>query len=396
MVTGRSRPLRVTLTLALVTLSIAVVGHAVDGAVTALRGGSAVDYLSVASAGRLAHAGSHCLYCLAPLRDSQAQLLGYRPLDSPTFPIPFVDPPLVAWLLQPLALLSLQAGTDIFVVLSLVAMAIAAALLHRRLPSTLPPALRLALVVGSVFSVAAATGLVLGQWDGLLLLAAVVALGVAGRRPLLAGILLGVLLLKPQVIWVLPAVLIIGRQWRMLAGFTITALVWAVSSLWLVGADHVHDLVDVLTSPAYSALNAYSSSVPGIVTRVAGSSRAAYISASVLWVVVVGVIWWRARHRLRVDRDAVIAIGLGASILVAPHLGDYSLILLAIPIVVWARRAPLPALLFVVALNAASFLEIVAHGSSDPASAVIVAAAAWLAWRGDTDVRNHQRRPLRV
>src|ERR1700690_3060192 len=73
----------------------------------AFGGGTAVDYLAIASAGRLVHAGSSCVYCTVPLAAMQAQLLGYVPATSGTFPIPFVNPALMAWLVQPLAMLPL-------------------------------------------------------------------------------------------------------------------------------------------------------------------------------------------------------------------------------------------------------------------------------------------------
>ena len=79
---------------------------------TAFGGGSAVDYLAIASAGRVVHAGSSCVYCVSSLAAAQAQLLGYMPAASATFPVPFVNPALMAWLIQPLAVLPLQTGTD--------------------------------------------------------------------------------------------------------------------------------------------------------------------------------------------------------------------------------------------------------------------------------------------
>ena len=90
---------------------------------TAFGGGSAVDYLAIASAGRVVHAGSSCVYCVSSLAAAQAQLLGYMPAASATFPVPFVNPALMAWLIQPLAVLPLQTGTDVFIAINVVAMA---------------------------------------------------------------------------------------------------------------------------------------------------------------------------------------------------------------------------------------------------------------------------------
>src|SRR5579864_1970649 len=99
---------------------------------TALGGGSAVDYLAIASAGRVVHAGSACVYCSGALAAAQAQLLGYTPAASATFPVPFVNPALMAWLIQPLAVLPLQTGTDLFTGLNVAAMAVSATILTQR------------------------------------------------------------------------------------------------------------------------------------------------------------------------------------------------------------------------------------------------------------------------
>ena len=156
---------------------------------TAFGGGSAVDYLAIASAGRVVHGGSSCVYCAGPLGIAQAQLLGYTPAGSASFPVPFVNPALMAWLIQPLAVLPLQTGTDVFVALNVVAMAVSAAILTRRASPRLGGPLAACLVVTAVFSLEAGTGILLGQSDGLLLLAAILAIEALDRgRPAIAGL----------------------------------------------------------------------------------------------------------------------------------------------------------------------------------------------------------------
>src|SRR5579864_9682161 len=119
---------------------------------TAFGGGSAVDYLAIASAGRVVHGGSSCVYCAGSLAAAQAQLLGYTPASSSTFPVPFVNPALMAWLIQPLAVLPLQTGTDIFVAANVVAMALAATILARRASPRLGGPLAAGVMVIMVFS----------------------------------------------------------------------------------------------------------------------------------------------------------------------------------------------------------------------------------------------------
>src|SRR5207244_12259202 len=96
-----------------------------------LGGGTAEDYLGMASAARLVAAGSHCVYCPAHLAAAQSALLGYTPPPGSAFPIPFVSPSALAWLLQPLAALPLQTRTPTLALAGLAATAVAATL---RLP----------------------------------------------------------------------------------------------------------------------------------------------------------------------------------------------------------------------------------------------------------------------
>src|SRR5580700_5958630 len=207
---------------------------------TAFGGGSAVDYLAIASAGRVVHEGSSCVYCASSLGAAQAQLLGYTPASSATFPVPFVNPALLAWLVQPLAVLPLQTGTDVFVAMNVVAMAVSAAILTNRAAPRLGRPLAAALVVIAVFSLEAGTGILLGQSDGLMLLAASLAIEALDRhRPVIAGLLL------------VPPVLIVARQWRMLGALAAGAIAVLLGSIAVAGPGHLLDAFGLVTAPSY-------------------------------------------------------------------------------------------------------------------------------------------------
>ena len=97
---------------------------------TAFGGGSAVDYLAIASAGRAGPRGLLVrLLRVIPRRRCRRSCSGTRRRRSATFPVPFVNPALLAWLIQPLAVLPLQTGADVFVAMNVVAMALSAAIL---------------------------------------------------------------------------------------------------------------------------------------------------------------------------------------------------------------------------------------------------------------------------
>src|SRR5690349_5495184 len=66
------------------------------------------DYLPFATGARVLHDDPACLYCSSTQAEAQAAILGYVPAAG--FPKPFVNPPAVAWALQPLSGLPLRTG----------------------------------------------------------------------------------------------------------------------------------------------------------------------------------------------------------------------------------------------------------------------------------------------
>jgi Glycosyltransferase family 87 len=357
---------------------------------TAFGGGSAVDFLAIASAGRVVHGGSSCVYCASSLGAAQAQLLGYTPASSATFPVPFVNPALLAWLIQPLAVLPLQTGTDVFVAMNVVAMAVSAALLAKRAIPRLGGPLGACLVVIAVFSLEAGTGILLGQSDGLMLLAATLAIEALDRhRPLIAGLLLVPLLLKPQLVWLVPPVLIVTSQWRMLGALVAGAAVVLLGSIAVAGPNHLLDAFGLVTAPTYAHLDLQSNSIPALIARPLQSNPAAWAAALTLAVIAVAAMVVM-RDLLRRNVVAAVAIGIGLSIVLSPHLGDYSLMLLAVPVAVLAPRAPMLALLLAAAYTAVSLFNPLVSLNESAVALVLLAGLIAVVWQathsGPSDV----------
>lgn len=360
---------------------------------TAFGGGSAVDYLAIASAGRVVHAGSSCVYCVGSLAAAQAQLLGYTPAASATFPVPFVNPALMAWLIQPLAVLPLQTGTDVFIVLNVAAMALSAAILTRRMARHLGGPLAACLVVTAVFSLEAGTGILLGQSDGLMLLAATLAIeALDRRRPVMAGLLLVPLLLKPQLVWLVPPVMVVAGQWRMLAAFAAGALVVLGGSIAVAGPGHLLDAVGLVTAPTYAHLDLQSNSIPALIARPLASNQAAWAAALALAAGAVAIMVLM-RDTLRRSPVPAVAIGLGLSVVLSPHLGDYSLMLLAVPVAVLAPRAPALTLGVAAAYTMASLFNPLVPLNESTVALVLLVGVVAIVWRathpasGDTALR---------
>ncbi|GEM_PF-2124466 len=361
---------------------------------TAFGGGSAVDYLAIASAGRVVHGGSSCVYCVSALGAAQAQLLGYTPAAGATFPVPFVNPALMAWLIQPLAMLPLQTGTDVFVALNVVAMALSAAVLTRRAAPRLGGLLAAGLVVIAVFSLEAGTGILLGQSDGLMLLGATLAVEAMDRRhPVIAGLLLAPLLLKPQLVWLVPPVLVIAGQWRMLGALIVGALVVLLGSIAVAGPGHLLDAVGLVTAPTYAHLDLQSNSIPALIARPLGSNAAAW-AASVSLAAVAVAVMVVMRDVIRANVLPAVAVGVGLSVMLSPHLGDYSLMLLAVPVAVLAPRAPALALLLAAAYTAASLFNPLLALNESTVALVLLAGLGAVVWRAGHPGSADPARPL--
>jgi hypothetical protein len=232
-----------------------------------------------------------------------------------------------------------------------------------------------------VFSLEAGTGILLGQSDGLMLLAATLAVEALDRhRPLIAGLLLVPLLLKPQLVWLVPPVLIVARQWRMLGALAAGAVVVLVGSIAVAGPNHLLDAVGLVTAPAYAHLDLQSNSIPALIARPLGSNPAAWAAALAL-AAAAFVAMVVLRDALRKNVVPAVAIGVGLSVILSPHLGDYSLMLLAIPVAVLAPRAPPLVLTLVAAYAAASLFNPLVPLNESSVALVLLAGLVALLWR---------------
>jgi hypothetical protein len=239
---------------AAVGLLLGNVVAAVTRGIWNMAAGGANDWVAFAAAGRLLAKGSRCLYCASQLAASETNLLGHPvPFGTGTLPsgtvnyLPFLNPPSVAFVIAPLAVLPATLGFALFAALSMAAIAVAYRVL------TGPLGCRPLPTFFAVFAVPGILGLALGQWAAILTLALVLALWALRPRPILAGLALSVLLIKPQYLWLVPVALVVTRKWRVLVGLAIGAAVTALSSLALVGPGEVHAWISL--APVYS--NAY-------------------------------------------------------------------------------------------------------------------------------------------
>lgn len=319
------------------TLAVAeMIGQALRGIVHPEHG----DLVAFLTGARLVGSDPSCVYCPGAQTAAQTAVLG-RASDIGTNP--FVNPPLAAWLLQPLGTLPLRLAMAVFTTLSLAALGVAATLLRRALPREWPGSRRTMVTVVTVALLPAGTILAYGQWT-LLLLAPAAAAALLLRRGdrVGAGLLLAVLLVKPQLIWlVVPTLLVVGAR-RALAGFGIGAAAWAASGLLIAGPGAMADWAHIVLA-AHVGEVGKTAGLPGLAAA-AGLGETAAFALSVALAAVALLGLWTLRDRLRGDLPLACGLGIALSALCSPHVFAGDLTLLAVPLALLAARTPAPAL----------------------------------------------------
>jgi hypothetical protein len=303
--------------------------------------GGANDWLPVAAAGRLLAHGSTCLYCGAKLAAAETSLLG-RPVPWGLGTLlvgganyqPFLNPPPAALVAVPLALLPPAIGFALFSGLSVAAIAVGYRVLTRFLHCPpLPTVLALLAVPGIL-------GLALGQWAAILTLALVLALWKLEDRPVLAGLLLSLLLVKPQYVWLVPVALVLAGRWRVLLGLGIGAALLGATSVILVGPAGIGEWITASVTAGGQQMR-LTFGVPGVVAGVLGPD-AGYASLGLAAVLAVGMaVRWR--QQLRARPELTIAVFACLSLLLSPHVLVQDGLVLAPALALAARRWPRPA-----------------------------------------------------
>jgi arabinofuranan 3-O-arabinosyltransferase len=156
------------------------------------------------------------------------------------------------------------------------------------------------------------------------------------RRPVIAGICLGLLTYKPQFGILFPIVFAFDGRWRLIAAAAATAAVFGAASLLAFGAESWHAFFEWLpvTSAAVFAdgragLNKLQS-LFGVVRWLGGGMTVAWIAQGALIAVtaVAVVALWRQRASYEI-KAAALAV---AALLATPYSYIYDFPVLAIPL----------------------------------------------------------------
>ena len=333
------------------------------------------DFLAMYSAGLQTMLGHPAeTYGLAVLKDLQTQIVG----DFDGY-LPWPYPPMFLLIAVPIAVLPYLAGLLVWMGVTLIAyLAAGYAIIPRRLTLLLALSLPLAAVnlldAQNGFLTAALIGGTLALLD---------------RRPLLAGILLGLLAYKPHFGLLFPLVLAAAGRWRVLAAAAVTLLMSAAASYLAFGGDCWAAYLQFASENANLTLEqgvtgwGKLQSVYGLVRWLGGGNALAWAlhgGMALATTVLVCLIWLRpVPYALR-----AAALALGA-LAVTPYLLPYDLAVLAVPIAFMAQeglKAGFPAgERTALALIAATPLVLTLAGDDFPVGPLLIAGTMALVLR---------------
>ena len=272
-----------------------------------------VDFLSFWAAGRMVGDGAG-----AQIYDIEAHRAVERTVSA-VGTLPFPYPPSFALMLVPFGLLQFGVGFAAWVALTGAFYVVAARpWMQDRLALAQPSVLVNGFIGQNAFLT---SGLFLA---GLHLLK---------TRPLMAGAVLGLLVIKPQLAVMLPVAMIAGRHWRAIAGGALSAsLLLLVGLVTLGGASYAAFFEMLATYAGFVAQSRWPwrelASVYALL-RYFGLAAGIAMSIHIALAAVAAVMVWHSWRQDRPGKEAVLA---AATLLATPYLLTYDGVLLGLPV----------------------------------------------------------------
>ncbi len=297
--------------------------------VRAFQGSRGEDWMVFYSAARMVFDGQLPLLYDG---DKLTALLNARFVHDLAAPLPlhpFLYPPHYLLVLVPFGLLPPFLGLAAFLLASFACLAFALSCWARDRTE------RILYCIAVLVSPAAAIVVCLGQNS---FLSAALLVGgfaaIAGRRPLIGGILLGLLSYKPQLFLMVPVALLAGRQGKALAAVSITGILLLVVSAGIFGPGIWRAWFAIMTAP--SALTERWSSI----ARINGQNIYAYAAflgaplhlanALQTGATICGAIFLYWFNRRAAGSELKLIALLATTTLTAPHFLGYDAILIEI------------------------------------------------------------------
>jgi len=282
------------------------------------------DWPAFATGARLILEDPGHLYDLDKQKQIEFEVTGGKTLISLSIKgiLPFLAPAWVAPIAVPFELLGTNLGGRLWILFGLACFALGVYLATRpRPPSAILPAFA---------SVPTALVLLNAQLDG------IVALGIGAAialwsRPYLAGLALGLTLMKPHLVLALGAALLVSRQWRVLAGWAAAGvLLWA--SVAVLNPRWVLDWL----APSGKTIQSGAREVDLAHFGVLVGPRFQTLGVAALTLVAIAAVVllaWRRRN----DFPSAAAIVVAGGIVAAPHALPTDLALVSLALAIWGR-----------------------------------------------------------
>ena len=268
------------------------------------------------------------------LYDYSAQVQLQSQIVSPrTAALPLMVPPFAALLFVPFSLLPYQPAFIAFGLFNLALVALAIASLRPFIASLAGYSSMAPILLFLSFP---PLGFALAQGQLSIILLAVYCTAYAAlrhERPLLAGCLLSIALLKLQIAIPVALLFLLWRQWRFIAGFSLGTLLLISASVWTVGSNHLADIARSMfstpaTLPSAAAQMKYGiapqnmTNLYGLCYKLFGGGHLT-LFATILSSIALFI--WAAR------KQTSLPLALTVGLLVSYHLYIHDLTILLLP-----------------------------------------------------------------
>lgn len=252
------------------------------------------------------------------LYDLAAQKTATESLGSGIYWQPYLNPPPLAWLATPFLSMHFEVA-----LLAWSALLLLGAWIAWRLAAPGPWLTRLAHLALFVGVFPTAFGLMVGQ--PVVLVAAVVAVSwwlAEHHRPVLAGLVLSLIALKPQLALLVPVCLLVAGRWRTFFAWLGASAVIGAVALLMLGGDGLQRYRDVLSlASQWAPTRSFAVAGP------LGLGPQVY-AVELVVVVIAAYAAWQHRHG---DVGRLYATGIVASLLFTPYVGfqDFAMLIVA-------------------------------------------------------------------
>jgi hypothetical protein len=157
-------------------------------------------------------------------------------------------------------------------------------------------------------------------------------LRLAGSRPIVAGVLFGLLAYKPQLGLLLPLALISAGLWRSIVAAAVTVVVCAIASSWAFGAEiwplWLHQMIEY--SGQFDPVDYLMPTIEANARMAGAPARLAAVVQAAVTIPVMIVVWRAFRAGVTEQAAALLVVG---TFLATPHAFNYDMPMMTAAIV---------------------------------------------------------------